>query len=56
MAIVVRFKINVPALIINWFPGCAWEPISRGSASSKSGDKLEVQPPDLLYQAESGKE
>jgi hypothetical protein len=32
----------------NWFPGSAWKPISRGSASLL---KEEAEPPDMGYQA-----
>jgi hypothetical protein len=38
-----------------WFPGSAWEPMSRGSASRGEG-KMEAEPPDLRYQAEPGNE
>jgi len=37
----------------NWFPGSAWELISRGSASL---GKEEAEPPDLRYQALPGNE
>jgi hypothetical protein len=37
----------------NWFPGCAWEPMSRGSASRSP---VEAEPLDLHYQAEPGNE
>ena len=37
----------------NWFPGSAWEPMSRGSASAA---KMEAEPPDLRYQALPGNE
>jgi hypothetical protein len=30
----------------NWFPGCAWEPMSRGSASRSP---VEAEPLDLHY-------
>ena len=38
---------------INWFPGSAWEPMSRGSASTQT---MEAEPPDLRYQALPGNE
>ncbi len=37
----------------NWFPGRAWESMSRGSASPAT---IEAEPPDLRYQAEPGNE
>ena len=37
-----------------WFPGCAWEPRSRGSASTEAA--FEAEPLDLHYQAEPGNE
>ncbi len=44
-------------LIFNWFPGSAWEPMSRGSASLAAANrKLEAEPPDLCYQALPGNE
>jgi hypothetical protein len=38
---------------INWLPGRAWEPMSRGSASAQT---MEAEPPDMRYQAEPGNE
>jgi hypothetical protein len=48
-----------------WFPGSAWEPMSRGSASIAEENwrqslricvtrQLEAEPPDLRYQALPG--
>jgi len=55
----VKTAISLPASLFeqaetfNWFPGRAWESMSRGSASAQT---MEAEPPDMRYQEEPGNE
>ena len=47
------FNQPIATADINWFPGSAWESMSRGSASPAT---IEAEPLDLRYQALPGNE
>ena len=48
---VISCPVDYPKF--SWFPGSAWEPMSRGSASAQT---MEAEPPDMRYQALPGNE